>query len=130
MKKKKELITYIISGGITTGVNYALYLLLLLIHLPYIAANSIAWTGAVLTAYILNRRWVFRSGNRIFQELLSFAGLRFLTLLVENVLLWVLISGLETSALPAKILVSAVTVTGNYVLCKYRVFKKEEICHG
>ena len=130
MKKKKELITYIISGGITTGVNYALYLLLLLIHLPYIAANTIAWTGAVLTAYILNRRWVFRSGNRIFQELLSFAGLRFLTLLVENVLLWVLISGLETSALPAKILVSAVTVTGNYVLCKYRVFKKEEICHG
>ena len=55
MKLERELITYLISGGITTGVNYLLYAGLLALHIPYLAANSIAWTGAVLTAYILNR---------------------------------------------------------------------------
>ena len=130
MKQKKELITYIISGGITTGVNYILYSALLFMHLPYLAANSIAWAGAVMTAYVLNRRWVFRSGNRILQELISFAGLRFLTLAVENILLWLLIDRLEVLPFPAKLLVSIVTVIGNYVLCKYGVFKKEEICRG
>ena len=52
MKSKKELICYLISGGITTAVNYVLYGGLLFLHLSYIAANSIAWAGAVLTAYI------------------------------------------------------------------------------
>lgn len=42
MKSKKELITYIISGGITTGVNYVLYAGLLFAGLPYLAANSAA----------------------------------------------------------------------------------------
>ena len=93
------------------------------------AANSIAWAGAVLTAYILNRRLVFHSRNKIWKELPSFAALRFLTLLVENVLLWLLIDHLYILPLPAKLLVSVITVVGNYVFCKYGVFKKEEICH-
>ena len=50
MKFNKELITYLISGGITTGVNYILYGTLLFLHVPYLTANSIAWVGAVLTA--------------------------------------------------------------------------------
>ena len=83
----KELLTYIITGGITTGVNYMLYGLFLFFHVPYIASNSIAWTGAVIAAYVLNRKWVFRSNRRIPEEFFSFAALRFITLLVENVLL-------------------------------------------
>ena len=135
MKLKKELVTYILSGGITTGVNYVLYAALLSAHIPYLTANSIAWTGAVVTAYVLNRMWVFRSGNHVLHELISFAGLRLLTLAAENFLLWLLISRLKFLPFPAKLLVSVVTVAGNYVLCKYGVFKKsadkkEEICHG
>ena len=64
----KELLTYIITGGITTGVNYMLYGLFLFFHVPYIASNSIAWTGAVIAAYVLNRKWVFRSNRRIPEE--------------------------------------------------------------
>ncbi|MFR9145001.1 MAG: GtrA family protein [Mediterraneibacter sp.] len=130
MKSKKELFCYLFCGGVTTAVNYLLYGGLLFLRLPYIAANSIAWVGAVLTAYVLNRRLVFHSRNKIWKELPSFAALRFLTLLVENVLLWLLIDHLYILPLPAKLLVSVITVVGNYVFCKYGVFKKEEICHG
>lgn len=130
MKIKQEFITYIISGGLTTGVNYALYVGLLWTGFPWLAANSIAWAGAVLTAYGLNRKWVFHSGNRIWQELPSFAALRFVTLAIENILLWLLIDRMHIMPFPSKIAVSAVTVIGNYVLCKYGVFKKEEVCHG
>ena len=112
----KELLTYIITGGITTGVNYMLYGLFLFFHVPYIASNSIAWTGAVIAAYVLNRKWVFRSNRRI-------AALRFITLLVENVLLWLAVDQLSLSLIGSKLIVSVVTVIGNYALCKYRVFK-------
>lgn len=130
MKLKKELVTYLVSGGITTAVNYLLYAALLFLGIPYLGANSAAWIGAVLTAYYLNRRWVFHSKKRLAAELLSFASLRFLTLLLENLLLWLFIGRFEAAPLPAKITVSVVTVIGNYILCKYKVFKKEVSCHG
>lgn len=130
MKMKRELITYLISGGVTTGVNYLLYAGLLALHIPYLAANSAAWAGAVLTAYALNRQWVFHSKKHIAGELASFAALRFLTLLVENMLLWLLISRMDTAAFPAKLIVSVVTVVGNYVLCKFGIFRKEAVTHG
>ena len=86
--------------------------------------------GAVLTAYILNRRLVFHSEKHVAGELASFATLRFVTLIVENVLLWLLISQLDTAAFPAKLAVSVITVIGNYVLCKFGIFKKEVVNHG
>ena len=124
----KELLTYIITGGITTGVNYMLYGLFLFFHVPYIASNSIAWTGAVIAAYVLNRKWGFRSNRRIPEEFFSFAALRFITLLVENVLLWLAVDQLSLSLIGSKLIVSVVTVIGNYALCKYRVFKNA--AHG
>lgn len=47
MKIKRELITYLISGVLTTGVNYLLYAGFLAMQIPYLAANSVAWSGAV-----------------------------------------------------------------------------------
>lgn len=130
MKIKRELITYLISGVATTGVNYLLYAGFLAMHIPYLAANSAAWAGAVLTAYILNRRLVFHSERHIAAELASFTALRFVTLIVENALLWLLISRLGTAAFPAKLAVSVITVIGNYILCKFGIFKKEVVNHG
>lgn len=130
MKAKREFITYIVSGGVTTGVNYALYAAFILTGIPYLGANSAAWAGAVLASYALNRRFVFRSKNKVAGELTSFAALRFVTLLIENGLLWLLIDCMETAPFPAKLAVSVITVVGNYVLCKFGVFRKGEMCHG
>ena len=129
MKLKKELLAYLVSGGITTGVNYCLYTALLYLNLPWLSSNSIAWAGAVLAAYLLNRRWVFHSENSVRTEMASFVGARFLTLLTENALLWLSIDTLGIAPVPAKLLVSIVTVMGNYILCKYGIYKKEVSCH-
>ena len=127
--KKKEIGSYMISGGITTLVNYAIYLILLAMHLSYLQANVAAWIGAVVAAYLMNRKWVFHSKNRIWREFPAFAAMRFLTLLAETTLLWFMVDKIGILPLSAKIVVSVVTVTANYVLCKYRIFRKE-VCHG
>lgn len=122
MKSKKELLCYCISGGATTLVNYVIYFILLYFSIEYLTANTFAWIGAVLTAYIMNRRWVFHSKGRILSEFGSFIALRFLTLLVENVLLWLSVDFLSIPPMPAKIIVSIITVLSNYLLCKYKIF--------
>lgn len=130
MKNKREFTVYLISGGITTAVNYFLYAALLALHFPLLGANSAAWAGAVLTAYWLNRCLVFHSHEPVLGELTAFASLRFITLLSENTLLWLLIIHIDIPAVTAKLIVSAVTVAGNYLLCKFKIFRKETNCHG
>lgn len=125
-KRGRELTAYLVSGCITTGVNYCLYTVLLSSGFHWGAANSIAWAAAVVTAYLLNRKLVFASEDSIVREFLSFAGLRLATLLAENILLGLLISLAAFPPFPAKLLVSIVTVAGNYIFCKFGVFKKKE----
>ena len=78
-----QLIKYIVTGGLTTGVNYLIYFILLGAagdaaqqSRVYLAANSAAWLGAVLFAYVMNRKLVFHSERAIVHEFLEFAGLR------------------------------------------------------
>ena len=93
-----QLIKYMFTGGLTTGVNYLIYFILLGAagdaaqqSCVYLAANSAAWLGAVLFAYVMNRKLVFHSERAIVHEFLEFAGLRLATLAVENLLLYLLI---------------------------------------
>lgn len=129
-KKKtlRELISYLLTGGATTLINYAVYLILLHAGADYLAANTIAWIFAVSFAYFSNRHFVFRSENQIGKELLSFVSLRFVTLLMENLLLFLFIRQLYFSPLISKIAVSFVTTAANYILCKCQIFRRSPEC--
>lgn len=117
-----ELLRYLINGGATTLVNYMAYLTLLDSNMNYLAANTISWMIAVAFAYAANRIFVFRSQNQIGKELFSFVSLRFLTLLMENLLLFAWIDGLDFHPGISKVLVSVFTVIGNYLFCKCSIF--------
>ena len=101
MEKVKEFISYGIVGVMTTLVNY-------------------------IFAYFSNRKVVFHSSNDMKKECIEFFGLRFMTLLIENLLLAICIDGVHISNLLSKILVSVITVLVNYFLCKSHIFSKKE----
>lgn len=137
---ESRLFRYLITGGMTTAVNYVIYFGLFLAagrsvtadvtagtggaadSFFSLAANSLAWLGAVIFAYFANRRFVFRSDNSILQELMQFALLRLASLTVENILLYLLLTLLAIPNAAAKISVSVITVILNYTACKYKIF--------
>lgn len=127
MENKKnivELITYIIVGGLTTLVNFVVYFACTSANLHYLVANVISWVVAVLFAYFANRKYVFKSEtNSQKTEFIQFVSLRAVTLIVESILLFVFIQLLFMNENIAKIVVSVVTVIGNYVFCKFLIFK-------
>lgn len=130
-KKKDifELFSYVVVGGLTTLVNFVVYFFCTHIQIHYLIANVIAWIFAVLFAYVANRKYVFKSeANDKKEEFIQFVGLRAITLLVESALLFVCIQLLAMNENIAKILVSVVTVIGNYVFCKFMIFKPKEAC--
>ena len=69
MKKLKELfvkyydiISYLFFGGLTTVVNYLVYLPCYnWLHLSATVSNMIAWAVAVIFAYLTNKPFVFKS---------------------------------------------------------------------
>ena len=124
-----ELLRYGITGASTTAVNYIVYIALLYFHWNYLVANTIAWIFAVAFAYVVNRNMVFHSENGILQEALSFVSMRFLTLLLENFLLFCLIQQLHFAPTLSKLAVSVVTIIGNYVICKCHIFVKGALHH-
>lgn len=124
-----ELLRYILTGGMTTAVNYVIYFGLTSVSVRYLVANTLAWCGAVAFAFFMNRRVVFRSVGNPVVEFLRFAGLRFATLIAENMLLYLLISIIGKDEIISKLVVSIVTVIANYTACKYGIFRKGGLRH-
>ena len=124
-----ELLRYILTGGMTTAVNYVIFFGLTSVSVRYLLANTLAWCGAVVFAFFMNRRVVFISVGNPVGEFLRFAGLRFATLIAENMLLYLLISIMEADGIISKLAVSIVTVIANYAACKYGIFKKGGLSH-
>lgn len=142
MKKIKELIAnfrkehanlysiimYIIMGGFTTVVNIvSFWLCNSFFGIDYVTSNTVSWVASVIFAYVTNKRYVFESYTPTWKdrarEASSFFGFRFLTYLVDLAVMVILISGLGTNALLAKILTNVIVLVLNYVFSKWIIFK-------
>ena len=119
-----------IFGALTTGVNYAVYFLCRrLLGVEYVAANVLAWIGAVTFAYLTNRRFVFQSRTRgasaVFREAVRFYLARVATLLMESGLLVLAVEGFRLSDTLPKIGAGVLVILVNYILSKWLVFRKK-----
>jgi Predicted membrane protein len=130
-QKHREIIAYIIFGGLTTLVNFIFYYTLVNpLHVHYLAAQVIAWIAAVLFAYFVNKRYVFDSKSTekktVAVEIISFFAVRVLSFLVESAILILLTDILLISENISKIPASVITVILNYLTGKFIVFRKNK----
>ena len=110
-EKKRKLFMYLVSGGITTLLNWGCYVLFdKLVKLDMMVSvfgkefslkfainQVICWIIAVIAAYFLNRITVFRSKGSILRELMSFTGARVISFLVlelglYSLMIWICVS--------------------------------------
>lgn len=129
-RKHKEVIHYLIVGGLTTVVSMALFYGSTWTFLDgnnafqLQVANVISWIGAVAFAYVTNRVFVFESKNpQILREIISFVGSRVLTLLLDMAVMYLLATVLLINYNFAKIVAMVLVTVGNYVISKLLVFR-------
>lgn len=127
----KEIINYLIVGGLTTVVSLVSYYVCVLTFLDpndplqLQIANVISWILAVSFAYITNRKYVFESKNsHVLQELTAFFGARVATLLLDMGCMALMVSVLHMNDKFSKILVQFIIVIANYLFSKFLVFRK------
>ena len=133
--KNEELWNYLIVGGLTTIVSLVTYFICTnTICNPKNAlelqiANVIAWSAAVLFAYVTNRIFVFKSkskGMNQFKEFLSFIGSRILSLLMDMGTMAIMVSLLHWNDTIGKIVSQVIVTIANYIFSKLFVFKKKD----
>ncbi len=124
--KNKEIINYIIVGGLTTVVSIVTYFLFRLVMNVMIINVILSWVCAVSFAYITNRRFVFESKNKkVIKEFALFINCRLLTLLLEIAFMFIMVDLIKFDDRISKILVQVLILVSNYVLSKLLVFKNK-----
>lgn len=121
----KELLRYIICGGVTTVINLVLfYILTKWGHFYYLLANIIGYYCAVLINFWLNWKWVFKNEEQksTSHKLIEFVKLRSASLVADTGLFFVLVSILKCPLYPSRIGLSAVIILINYIWSKYKIF--------
>ena len=133
--KYREILVYIIVGGMTTVVSWAVKFLFNFLFFggtlyptagQNITLSVVEWVAGVLFAYPTNRRFVFQSTNPdIFREFVGFVVSRISTLLIGSGLN-LLLGWLGVNVYVYTIISAVFVVIGNYVFSKLFVFKKKD----
>ena len=126
-KKNKEIINYLIVGGLTTLVSIGTYQIARFFIESYAVCNIISWVFAVAFAYITNRTFVFQSKtkNKI-KEFIDFIFSRVLSLLAEFTILYIMVDILNIDDRIAKVIVQFIIIVLNYIFSKLFVFKSKD----
>jgi putative flippase GtrA len=130
-KQYAEIINYLIVGILTTIVSLGTYFICVHTFLNASSAielqiaNIISWIFAVLFAYITNRIFVFKSNNKNYlKEIFNFFASRLLTLLMDMLIMFILVTELSLSDTIGKLVSQVVVTIANYIFSKLFVFKK------
>ncbi|MBO5638502.1 MAG: GtrA family protein [Oscillospiraceae bacterium] len=135
--KHREILVYIIVGGLTTVVAWGCKFLWNAVFyagtaLPTVTQNTVLSVvenvSGIAFAYPTNRKWVFQSKNpNILSELLSFVGSRAATWILGWLLNMLLVNVLNVSVFVSTVVVGILVIIGNYVFSKLLVFRKKNV---
>lgn len=136
LHKYREIVLYVIFGGLTTAVSVAsFWLFIKFIFLGQhgeLIANALSWVISVAFAFITNKLFVFESKSFkpaiFFPELGKFTAGRVITGLLEEAIIFVSITLLNPDAgnlykLIWKIAATIIVIILNYVISKLLVFR-------
>lgn len=132
--KYREIIIYIIVGGLTTVVNFVIYYLCKITIgtstiLTMNISNFIAWVVAVLFAFVANKLYVFNSKSLekalVLKEFCGFVAARVFSLGAEVVIMNVGIGILFIPDMICKLFAQVVIILMNYFFSKFIIFKKK-----
>ena len=131
INKYGEIIRYLIIGVLTTVISLIIYYGLTLtildakVPLELQIANILSWIGAVIFAYFTNKYYVFKDDRKDKTGIIKFFSSRIVTLLLDMLLMYILVTKLGFNDKIIKIIVQVIVIVGNYVLSKFFVFKKK-----
>lgn len=124
----KRLIRFLISGASAASTEYAVFILLYITvgNGMLVVCQTISFICGFIVSYTLNRNWVFKSDNKKKDELIRYAVLALINLILSNIIIWLLTYRFHTIFWIAKFIVMALIATWNYVIFQKIIFNNRD----
>jgi len=121
-----KLVRFLISGSTAALVEFVSFIIFLNAgHFTILAAQTISFSLGLITSYVMNRRWVFKSNGSIKHELPKYIILAVANLLLSNALLQ-LLHTLGIVVWLAKIFVMGSIAAWNFLIFQKLIFKNQD----
>ena len=127
----KEVINYLIFGGLTTIVNFVAYCIFArLIGIDEVVSSGLSWVVSVIFAYVTNKIFVFDSKTETKKDLIKECISFFLARIVSGITCDVgtfalMVKVFHINDILSKIVTQVMVVVVNYLFSKFIVFRKE-----
>lgn len=120
-----RLFKFLVSGGTAALIEYSVFLILDGIGVHLVIANSVSFICGLLVSYILNRLWVFSSRAAVKRQFFIYVLLAGINFSISNIMILLLVDGLNISSPFAKIMIMVTIASWNYILFSKIIFKNK-----
>ena len=117
LSMRRQIIRFLLGGGLNTALTYAIYLVLN-IWTGYIFAYSIAYVCGIVLSYFINSLWVFNEKARM-RSFLLYPIVYLVQYLLGVVLLYIFVDTLGIHQSLAPLVVIAATLPVTFILSRY-----------
>ena len=127
---RTQLVRFVITGGLSAVVDFGLLVVLMnLAGLDHTPAKALSFVAGTTTAYLINRRWTFRSdgSKRKFAAVMLLYGLTFVLQVGLFAVLYPWILQASASQTVAQVvgfvIAQGVATTVNFVVQRHLIFR-------
>jgi putative flippase GtrA len=122
---KTQILRFLIVGGVSTAINYAVFMAVLYLdRFLYLFASCSGYIAGLLVGFFANRNWTFESGGTGEKYLLRYFLVYGSSLLISLVILHLLVNYVGVWPEIANGIAICVSTVTNFIGVKLFVFRK------
>ena len=125
---RSQQVAYLVVGAVNTGIGLSFFALahwLFGAAIGYMGSLAVAYALAILVAFALHRRFVFRVSGHWARDLVRFTGVQASSLGINAVLLPLLVEVARLGPLLAQTIATTLTVVVSFFAHKYFSFQRD-----
>lgn len=130
MVEAARVLRFLVVGLANTAIYTVIYLLLVAIGTPYLAASVVAFAIAIAIAYFLNHRFTFRAGEHSARLVTQFFLVQGLGALVNLTALAAAVEWLGWTPVGAQLVIIPPVVATTFVVNRLVVFRTQVDTRG
>ncbi len=123
----KELLLYLVVGGVATVAEWAVFFVLIKCTLHYAIATAIAYILSTFVNWVMGRLLVFKeTKGSVLKEILSIYLVSIVGLLLNILIMWVAVDLLSFGEGISKIGATGIVFFFNFFVRKLVIYRKEK----
>lgn len=119
-----QFVRFCCVGIINNVVMLGIYYFLLFFHTNIYGAYGCGYAVSLVSAYLLNRFWVFQKNNK--SSIIKFLAVYGFSFILSYLLLWLFVDVVRISDKIAPVFILFITTCSNFILNKFWAFQNKE----